>query len=156
MMTAIGAPAIYYGDEVGLDGGGIPDNRRPMVWEPTPQQGALRNCVRRLINARQQLAPLRRGDWRTLLVDDARNCYSFARVLDNQAVIVAINNGSEPATLEMTPPTRASEWSLWVSTHDDFVRGTYPVAKGRMTLTLPPYSGAVLVPKTHSVGGTTP
>ncbi|MFQ3612044.1 MAG: alpha amylase N-terminal ig-like domain-containing protein, partial [Fimbriimonadales bacterium] len=133
MMTGIGAPALYYGDEVGLDGGGTPDNRRPMIWEPTPQQEALRNYVRRLIQARQRSAALRRGDWRTLLVDDTRNCYSFARIYEGQAVVVAINNGSEPATLEIASPTRATEWTLLVSTHDDFVRGDYPVAKGRLT-----------------------
>ena len=32
MMTSPGIPLIYYGDEIGLAGGGDPDNRRAMPW----------------------------------------------------------------------------------------------------------------------------
>ncbi len=155
MMTAIGAPALYYGDEYGMDGGGTPDNRRPMIWEPNAQQQALRNYVRRLSQVRTALAPLRRGDWRTLLVDDARNTYGFARTHEGQTVVVLINNGEEPATLEVPSPAKVSEWTLLISTNDDFVQGNYPVARGRMTVTLPPLSGAILVPQSHSTGGKT-
>lgn len=31
-FTSIGAPHIYYGDEVGMWGADDPDNRKPMVW----------------------------------------------------------------------------------------------------------------------------
>ena len=31
-MTNPGIPLIYYGDEIGLAGGGDPDNRRMMPW----------------------------------------------------------------------------------------------------------------------------
>ncbi|MCX6129525.1 MAG: alpha-amylase family glycosyl hydrolase, partial [Proteobacteria bacterium] len=33
MMTSPGIPLIYYGDEIGLAGGGDPDNRRMMIWD---------------------------------------------------------------------------------------------------------------------------
>ena len=32
LMTSPGIPLIYYGDEIGLAGGGDPDNRRMMPW----------------------------------------------------------------------------------------------------------------------------
>lgn len=32
LLTTKGAPLIYYGDEIGLPGGGDPDNRRFMQW----------------------------------------------------------------------------------------------------------------------------
>ena len=32
-MTYIGAPMIYYGDEVGMWGANDPCNRKPMFWK---------------------------------------------------------------------------------------------------------------------------
>jgi len=32
-MTWLGAPMLYYGNEVGMWGGNDPDNRQPMLWE---------------------------------------------------------------------------------------------------------------------------
>jgi glycosidase len=34
-MTYPGVPCIYYGDEVGMEGGRDPDNRRAMPWDET-------------------------------------------------------------------------------------------------------------------------
>jgi len=42
-FTLPGAPVIYYGTEIGMDGGGDPENRGPMRWswlEPTDTNGA--------------------------------------------------------------------------------------------------------------------
>ncbi len=33
LFTWVGAPLIYYGDEIGMEGGPDPDCRRPMLWE---------------------------------------------------------------------------------------------------------------------------
>ena len=32
-FTSMGIPIIYYGDELGMEGGADPDNRRPMRWD---------------------------------------------------------------------------------------------------------------------------
>jgi cyclomaltodextrinase len=63
-FTAIGAPAIYYGDEIGMDGGGIPDNRRPMRFERTPDEQALFEYTRALIALRKGSVALRRATGR--------------------------------------------------------------------------------------------
>jgi len=34
-MTYMGAPMVYYGDEVGMWGADDPDDRKPMVWPDT-------------------------------------------------------------------------------------------------------------------------
>ncbi|HUH03230.1 MAG TPA: alpha-amylase family glycosyl hydrolase, partial [Kofleriaceae bacterium] len=69
MMTNPGIPLIYYGDEIGLAGGGDPGNRRMMVWndaELNQHQLALRASVKQLANLRGRLKALGR-DTRTTL-----------------------------------------------------------------------------------------
>lgn len=73
MMTNPGIPLIYYGDEIGLAGGGDPDNRRAMPWDSadllTPQE-ELREAVTRLAEIRGQEKALTRGSRETLYADD--------------------------------------------------------------------------------------
>jgi glycosidase len=64
MMTNPGIPLIYYGDEIGLAGGGDPDNRRMMPWDDnllSPAQRALREQVRALGQIRADNPVLARG-----------------------------------------------------------------------------------------------
>jgi glycosidase len=70
LFTTKGAPLIYYGDEIGLPGGGDPDNRRMMQWTglSTSQQG-LHDRLAALGQIRAQHAALRRGTRTTLSSD---------------------------------------------------------------------------------------
>ncbi len=153
-MTSIGAPAIYYGDEIGLDGGGTPDNRRPMRWERTPEEQELFHYVKGLIALRKANPALRRGEWQTLLVDDARDLYAFARVLNEPSptssrtdgiALVLINNGEQTQTVTLPAPYGVSVWRLVAGTHD-FGQGNLPALKGQLSVSMPPLSGAILVP----------
>ncbi|MFB6470725.1 MAG: alpha-amylase family glycosyl hydrolase [Vulcanisaeta sp. AZ3] len=47
--TWIGTPMLYYGDEIGLEGGPDPDNRRCMDWS---KRDGLHDFIRRLTNIR--------------------------------------------------------------------------------------------------------
>ena len=54
LMTSPGLPLIYYGDEIGLAGGGDPDNRRMMNWNDlslNEHQVTLREQVSKLAHA---------------------------------------------------------------------------------------------------------
>ncbi len=61
-LTSQGAPMIYYGDEIGLDGGEDPDCRRPMPWDETAWDQKLFRFHRRLLALRQDHPGLRGPD----------------------------------------------------------------------------------------------
>ena len=111
LMTARGTPMIYYGDEIGMRGGGDPDNRRdfPGGWKEdarnafttagrTPEEQAIWNHLRRLTHLRGELEPLRRGAMINLCVSE--QSYGYARTDAGGPVVVLINNANQAADVE--------------------------------------------------------
>ena len=88
LLTFLGAPSIYYGDEVGLSGGFDPDCRRSF-----PQEVDWENDVlayhKKLISLRHQYPALRTGNYKIVFAEDM--VYVFARILGEQEVVVAVN-----------------------------------------------------------------
>lgn len=86
-----GAPAIYYGDEVGMEGGEDPDCRRTFPWDDGQWDQDLRNTFRKLIQLRNAEEALRRGDARwTHAQGDA---FVLVRALHDAKVALALNAG---------------------------------------------------------------
>lgn len=96
MLTNPGIPLIYYGDEIGLAGGGDPDNRRLMPWNDQQlnvHQLALRDKVRKLAKIRAQFKALGRGQRKMYFVDRDAWVYSMGGCDNLGRVTVAINKG---------------------------------------------------------------
>ena len=94
-LTQSGAPLIYYGDEIGLHGGGDPDNRRTMSFDPylSANQSELHERVAAIGRARQDSHALRRGARSQLWVDS--DLYVYARDSGSGDVaIVGMNKSS--------------------------------------------------------------
>ena len=89
-FTYIGVPYIYYGDEVGLNGGEEPQSRKCMIWDKDKQDLRLFNLYKKLIRIRKENKSLVYGDYKTLFCKD--NILVFERKYDNDTIIVAINN----------------------------------------------------------------
>mgnify|MGYP001195395538 CR=1 FL=1 len=140
-MTWPGAPAVYYGDEVGLNGGDDPDNRRPFPWADLggrPDE-AMHAEFRRLIALRQALPVLRRGELGAPLHVDA-HVIALPRRLDETFAITATSNAAEPRTLTLALPPGAPRVF-----EDHLDGGRHAAVDGRLTLTLPARWGRVLV-----------
>ncbi len=88
-----GAPAVYYGDEIGLPGDADPDCRRAFPWDESRWNRPLRAWVRRLIALRKGSVALRRGAYRLVLADDRRRCLAFVRQHPEENVLVVCNPG---------------------------------------------------------------
>lgn len=70
LTTYVGVPCIYYGDEVGMEGNGDPDNRRTMVWDEAEQDRELWALHQRLNQLRQSSDALINGGYQTLFADN--------------------------------------------------------------------------------------
>lgn len=102
IMTLPGAPCIYYGDEVGMQGRHDPDNRRSFPWQaPTSWDHALLEYCRAVIALRTDHAFLRHGSFRALAAAGQAAAYGMAS--DGHGAVVVLNAGDSPARL--TIPT---------------------------------------------------
>lgn len=86
-----GAPAIYYGDEIGLKGGEDPDNRGAFHWEKDTWNHTLWDHVKNLASLRRELPQLRRGEFEIVSVDEAAGVAIFRRVLKDRAALLVMN-----------------------------------------------------------------
>lgn len=157
-MSYVGAPMLYYGDEVGMWGANDPDCRKPMVWDDMAYEdeatnfdgspkavpdkvgvdGELLAHYRRLIALRNELPALRRGSYETVLADDAKQLFGFRRKFGGQEVLVALNNSPEPQKANLPAE---GEWT------DRWNGGEVSAGKGSVEIELPPRGAAILVRK---------
>jgi neopullulanase len=105
LLTMRGIPEIYYGDEIGMTGGGDPDNRHDfpggfpgdahnafLESGRTPEQQALFSSVQRLLRLRHDHGALRHGQlWN---ISWSKTAYAFARVSASEKVLVVANAGT--------------------------------------------------------------
>jgi len=108
LITYVGMPLVYYGDEVGLCGDMDPDCRRTMEWDETQWNHRIHDTYRRLIALRRAHPALRRGHLETLLTFDG--VYAYRRVYEGDEVIVILNTRS--AVTDLAIPT-GSHRSVW-------------------------------------------
>ena len=91
LMAYPGAPAIYYGDEIGLEGGEDPDCRRAFPWDENQWDRELLDFIRLLISLRRNRISLRRGTLHEILVDGERGGYGFGRKLEDESTLIFLN-----------------------------------------------------------------
>jgi glycosidase len=133
-----GAPSIYYGDEVGLEGGKDPECRGAFPWEKSAWKGDLHAWVQNLIAVRVARPSLRRGDYTRIMVDEARGVYVFTRTLGEETTLVALNTGSQ--TQEIVLPVKTL-WPGGYALRSLLDHRPQPILRGKINLKLPPWGG---------------
>jgi glycosidase len=101
LMTYPGAPSLYYGDEIGLTGGGSDAAaRKPFPWDtPEGWKPDVLACHKALIALRKAHPALRRGAYHHL--HTGTDVYAFSRQLGNDALVVAVNRAEDPVTIQI-------------------------------------------------------
>lgn len=111
IMTMRGTPQLYYGDEIAMEGGDDPDNRRDFPGgfpsdgidafrTRNSKQNSVFQHQRLLGHLRKQLEPLRRGNLVNLFATE--HLYVYARSTAAASVIVAFNNDKKSGTVEFS------------------------------------------------------
>lgn len=137
-----GAPAVYYGDEIGLEGGKDPDSRRAFPWDRALWDEETRQLVRRLAGLRREIAALRRGDFAALPVALSQGIYAFARTLGHESLAVAVNPFR--GTRSTRVPVDSLGWPDGAEVVDALSGKRWGVEQGAVRLRLAPYTGVVL------------
>ncbi len=101
LFTFPGAPSVYYGDEIGLPGALDPDSRRGFPPQTHWNQDVL-TYHKQLIALRHAHPALRTGHYRVLYAKGA--VYAFARTLESETRIVAVNSSTEPVQFSLNLP----------------------------------------------------
>lgn len=86
LFTYPGVPSVYYGDEIGLEGGRDPDNRRCMPWDPQVWNTTRRALYQRLIHERRTAPALRKGSFQALYA--AGETLAFLREASEERLLV--------------------------------------------------------------------
>ncbi len=104
VMTFMGAPSIFYGDEQGIFGVLEEDYRAPMRFEETE----LTMFFRDVIALRNQYACLRTGEFRTLCAE--QGLYAFERYDDEKRLAIILN--AQQTAIELPEELRVGETLL--------------------------------------------
>jgi cyclomaltodextrinase / maltogenic alpha-amylase / neopullulanase len=144
MFTCPGAPCLYYGDEVGLDGCQDPDCRKSFPWEKSKWNLPLREFTKSCISLRHSHPALRRGNFQSLFSSD--DTYVFGRKLGNEALVIILNSGEKQCNLEFSVKnldlSDGKMDTVWGN-------GAAVIRNGMVTgLRVAPRSGVVLLKKT--------
>jgi cyclomaltodextrinase len=104
-MTVPGAPSIYYGDEIGLEGGMDPACRGAYPWDEAAWDHGLLDYVRGATALRHANPTLRHGSF-TVVGAAGMGC-AYRRADVTTAYVVAINAGETDHPLEVWLPEEA-------------------------------------------------
>ncbi len=160
-MCYLGAPMIYYGDEVGMWGANDPCCRKPMVWDDLPARperslpdGSLRSepqpvtadmelfrTYQKLIALRKGNPVLRTGGFRTVIVDEPGQVYGFERFSPEERILVLLNNSQDEQRTAL-PQDALSQPMAW----RDLLTGEQFLSQGveAFRIPVPPRWGRVL------------
>jgi glycosidase len=148
------APNLYYGSELGMEGGADPEMRAPMRWDLVHEHNTTLQWTKQLIALRRRQRALRVGDWRAI---ECERLLAFERHTDRvgETVIVLANPSNEPVTETVLV---ANSKLMNNSPVNDLLhpeRGHTPFLAGLLEVSLQPWETRLLQPNTQAERGYT-
>jgi glycosidase len=89
LMTYPGAPCVYYGDEIGLDGGIDPESRKSFPWDENRWDKTMLDFYKRCIQMRKEHPALRDGEFKVLLAE--HDVLAYLRSKGEEKMLVVLN-----------------------------------------------------------------
>lgn len=140
-----GAPGIYYGDEIGLQGGKDPACRGAFPWDPKSWEAGLREHLRKLIRLRREFPQLRSGELGHLQSASGEHVVAWAARLEGSPTLaLVLNRGAASATAAL--PASELGWPNGQAVHEALTGREIAVQGDELRCALGPCAGALLVP----------
>ena len=146
MVSMPGIPSIYYGSEFGIPGEKVGDDSliRPALDLQRLTQDHDRNGLieplKRLVNAKKDLHPLKHGGYRQLYLTNEQ--FAFIRESSQGFTVTAVNAADRPAALDLALPASFGGHLVDVLTPGSRLE----VVNGFSRVELPPNAAVVLTP----------
>lgn len=133
-FTLPGAPLVYYGSELGMEGGGDPAMRAPMRWDLVTDSNEELAFTRQVVAMRRDNPALRYGDFRRL---ESTKTLAFLRVTDSvkDTTVVIANNNAEAVTEVL--PMRDGRFMDGARVRDWFTGEEATTSQGMLTVKVP-------------------
>jgi glycosidase len=138
-----GIPHIYYGDEIGLEGGKDPDSRRAFPWDERDWDLEYRSYLKKLIELRHRYPQLRRGSFERLMEDDDRKVLIFVRTLKERRAFLIVNASEKELSLQLSPTelNLSPAGSMWDAMNEKAIR----LQSNMINIKLPALKGLILI-----------
>jgi cyclomaltodextrinase len=165
-FTFIGAPQIYYGEEVGMWGADDPDCRKPMLWDDITYENervafdsaksrpvdtvtadtTLRSFYQKLCKMRKENPVLVYGDLRFSVADDQKMVLAYERMKGSEEIVVIFNRSDSLRTVNVPLRTDGEFEDIFSGKNDSFKS-----AHKKIKISLNPITGIVLKKKVNVI-----
>lgn len=147
-FTFPGVPVVYYGTEIGLDGGKDPECRKTMVWDRSKWDLDMFEFYKKLIALRKSEIALKVGSFEVLNNEPLVFLRRAPYVLDD--VIVAVNPGEERKVAVSVKDGRLLDRTVFV---DLFTQEQFKLTSGVLRFEIAEKSFRILKPLNEIVRG---
>lgn len=137
LLTFPGTPCIYYGDEIGLDGGSDPGCRKCMKWDSREQDLELKDFVKKLISIRKATTSIiNSGDF--CFLPFTQNCIAYSIHKEKEIIVTIINNSPHTEEYALPFSLKGKKLSLLLTDQQ------YAAESDDLTVTLSAYESSIL------------
>jgi glycosidase len=144
-MTFPGVPSIYYGDEVGMEGGKDPDCRRAFPWDENLWNSELHEWVQQLIGIRKKEESLHSGTYMIIHTGHPESVFTAVRATRKECIMIAINPVS--TTQDVAISLGELGWETTSSVEKLIGDGEYRDEGSELRLTIPAFRSVMLKAK---------